>query len=140
MKVLLDTCVLSEIRHSKGNAAVKAAVRNLPDNNLFVSVLTIGEIYKGIALLPAANNKRQALNEWVQGLEAQYGEQILSIDIATTRLWGELSARAQKSGVVVPSIDGLLAASALRHGMQLMTRNSRHFEATGVIIIDPWQG
>src|SRR4051794_15357983 len=93
---------------------------------------------KGIALLEVGPKKAH-LTTWLATLEGQYGERILAIDAETARIWGELTARAQKTGVVIPPTDGLLAASALRHGLHVMTRNTRHFEASGALILDPWQ-
>jgi predicted nucleic acid-binding protein len=139
VKVLLDTCVLAELRHPKGNPAVKAAVDAIANEDLFLSVLTVGEIAKGVSLLPSGR-KKKSLGSWLQGLETQFGDRILSIDTDTARLWGEITARAQKTGAVVRAVDGLLAATALCHGLHVMTRNSRHFEAAGVLLIDPWKG
>jgi predicted nucleic acid-binding protein len=138
VKALLDTCVLTELGKDDGNPAVKAAVADIAVANLYLSVLTVGEIAKGIALL-AAGRKKKALASWLTGLETKFGDQILGIDVETARLWGEMTARAQKSGTIIPGVDGLLAATALRHGLHVMTRNTRHFEACGAIIIDPWQ-
>ena len=60
------------------------------------------------------------------------------MDIETARMWGELIARAQKTGITIPAVDGLLAATALRYGMHVMTRNTRHFTASGALVIDPF--
>lgn len=73
------------------------------------------------------------------GLEQRYGEHLLDIDAETARLWGEITARAQRNGAIVPAADGLIAATALRHGLHVMTRNAQHFVATGVAVIDPWE-
>jgi len=137
LKVLLDTCVLSELRRPQGHSAVKVTVAEISDESLFVSVLTIGEITKGISLL-AQGQKKQALTVWLTGLEAKFAERILTVDIQTAQLWGDLTGRLQKKGILIPAIDGLLAATALKHGMQIMTRNAPHFEASGAMIIDPW--
>ena len=138
MKALLDTCVLAELRQPEGHPAVKSTVAEVPDADLYLSVLTVGEIAKGIALL-AAGRKKKALASWLAGLETQFSDRILGIDVETGRLWGEITARAGKSGIIIPSVDGLLAATALRHGLHVLTRNTRHFEASGAIIVDPWQ-
>jgi toxin FitB len=138
VKSLLDTCVLTELRQPEGHPGVKAAVAEIADADLYLSVLTVGEIAKGIALL-AAGRKKKALTSWLTGLETKFGDRILGIDVATVRLWGEITARAQKSGIIIPAVDGLLAATALRHGLHVMTRNTRHFEASGALVIDPWQ-
>src|SRR3954452_11828269 len=138
MSALLDTCVLTELRKTDGHAGVKAAVAEIPDEDLYLSVLTLGEIAKGIGLL-AAGRKKKALASWLTALETKFADRILSVDAETARLWGELTARAQKSGIIIPGVDGLLAATALRNGLHVMTRNTKHFEASGVHILDPWQ-
>ena len=138
MKVLLDTCVLAELRRPDGQASAKAAVAEMADDDLYLSVLTVGEIAEGIALLPSSRKKR-ALTSWLNGLETRFDDRILGVDRETARLWGELTARAQTKGVVIPVVDGVLSATALRHGLHVMTRNSRHFQASGALVIDPWQ-
>lgn len=139
MKVLLDTCTVAEVRKPNGSPAVKSAVGEIPEGDLFLSVLTVGEIVKGVALL-AAGRKKKSLASWLVALEAQFEDRILGIDAETGRIWGELTARAQKAGVVIPGVDGLIAATALRHGLHVMTRNTKHFEASGALVVDPWQG
>ena len=138
MKSLLDTCTVAEIRNPDGNPSVKAAVAEIPDSDLHLSVITIGEIAKGIALL-VNGKKKKALATWLVGLEVQFADRIVPVDTETARIWGEMTARAQKNGFVIPAADGLLAATALRHGLHVMTRNTKHFEASGALIIDPWQ-
>lgn len=107
-------------------------------NRTCFSVLTIGEITKGIALL-APGRKKQALASWLNGLRSQFSDRILPIEQETVELGGELTARAQRSGILIQAVDGLLAATALEHGMHIMTGNTRHFLASGAVIIDPWQ-
>jgi predicted nucleic acid-binding protein len=136
--VLLDTCTLAELRRPDGEPSVKAAVAAIADADLFVSVLTVGEIAKGVALLPAGRKKR-GLTAWLVGLETHFADQILAVDSETARIWGETTAKAQKKGVVLPAVDALLAATALRHGLHVMTRNTRHFEASGALVVDPWR-
>jgi len=138
LKSLLDTCIVAELRKPDGNPAVKSAVAEIPDADLYLSVLTVGEIAKGIALL-APGKKKKALGTWLIGLENEFSSRILSVDLETARIWGELTARAQKSGVIIPGVDGLLAATAIRHGLHVVTRNTKHFEASGALVIDPWQ-
>jgi predicted nucleic acid-binding protein len=120
-----------------GHAGVKSAVAELADGDLFLSVLTLGEIAKGIALL-AAGRKKKALGTWLTGLESNFGDRILGIDTETAPIWGELTAKAQNAGEIIPAGDGLLAATALRHGLHVMTRNTRHFQASGALVLDPW--
>jgi predicted nucleic acid-binding protein len=130
--------VLSEVRHPSGSKLVKDAIGQLDDERLFLSALTIGEITKGIALLPAGKT-RSGLESWLNKLQLDFGDRILPIETDIARVWGTLTARLQKTGMPLPAVDGLIAATALHHGMHLLTRNTRHFEATGVLILDPWQ-
>jgi len=137
VRVLLDTCVLSDLRHPHGDAGVRRTVDAFDSESLFVSVLSIGEIAKGIALLKESRRKR-ALQSWLQTLERLYGDRLLPIDLETSRIWGELTAAAQKAGRTVPASDGLIAATARRHGLHVMTRNTADFEPTGVLLVNPW--
>lgn len=137
MKVLLDTCVLSELVRPKRNPAVQNALDALEDDELFISVLSIGEIVKGIALLKEGRRKR-GLTEWLQELERDCASRLLPVDLETCRIWGEVTAAAQKTGRQVAASDGLIAATALRHGLRVMTRNTSDFEPTGVLIMNPW--
>ncbi len=86
----------------------------------------------------ALGPKEKALASWLAGLETTFAGRILGIDLETARLWGEILAGAQRSGTVIPGIDGLMAATALRHGLSIMTRKKRHFEPSGAVVIDPW--
>ena len=139
MKVLLDTCALSELRLPRPDAGVGRAIQELDSDDLFVSVVTIGEIVKGVALLPAGQKKR-LLQTWLQTLERHYGDRFLPVDLETCRMWGELTAAAQKAGRTIPASDGLIAATARRHGLYIMTRNTADFEPAGVSILNPWDG
>jgi len=115
VKVLLDTHVLAELVKPGANPAVGAALDAIPSANVFLSVLTVGEIVKGIALM-AAGRKKKRLERWLAGFENDYADRILPIDAEAARTWGELTASSLKKGVVVPPTDGLIAATALRHG------------------------
>ena len=137
MRVLLDTCVLSELRRPRPHPGVRRAIETLNSEDLFVSVLSIGEIAKGIALLKDGRKKR-TLQVWLQTLERHYTDRLLPIDPETSRICGELTAAAQKAGQTVPASDGLIAATARRHGLHLMTRNTTDFEPSGVLLLNPW--
>jgi predicted nucleic acid-binding protein len=137
MRVLLDMCVLTALRAPRGNPAVKAAVARVPDDELYLSALIVGEVARGIALL-ADGRKKRALSSWLTALESQFADRILPVDHATAHLWGDISARVQQAGLTLPVIDGLLAATAVRHGLHVMTRNKPHFAATGALVVDPW--
>lgn len=117
---------------------MKRALADAREEDLFVSVLTLGEIAKGIGLLPAGK-KRNELLSWLDGLREEYSERLLPVTSEIAILWGQTSARLKAIGVGIPAVDGLLAATALYHGLHLMTHNKRHFDATGVAVVDPWQ-
>jgi len=139
VRVLLDTCVLSEIRRADANPGVRRAVGEISDDDLFVSVVSVGEIAKGIELLENGRRKR-ALQSWLQTLERDYASRILPVDREAAHIWGELTAAAQKQGKIVASNDGLISATARRHGLRIMTRNLTDFEPTGAMLINPWEG
>ena len=137
MRVLLDTCVLSELRLPKINPGVREAMDALDSGDLFVSVLSVGEIAKGIALLQEGR-KKQALQTWLLTMERSYRGRLLPVDLETSRIWGEITAAAQRIGRQIPAGDGLIAATARRHGLHVMTRNTADFQATGVLLLNPW--
>ena len=137
MRVLLDTCVLSELRKAQVDVGVRQAVDEIPDDDLFVSVISIGEIAKGIALLDDSRRKRE-LQSWLQSLERDYATRILPVDRDTAHIWGELTATARKNGRIISASDGLIAATARGHGLHVMTRNVFDFEPTGAMLINPW--
>lgn len=137
MRVLVDTCVLSELNKPVPDLAARQAVEARKEEELFVSVMSIGEIRRGIALL-AQGRKRETLRLWAAEIEGFYADRILSVDLDAARLWAELSVKARNAGRQIGTIDGLIAATALRHGLAVMTRNVRDFEAAGVVIVNPW--
>jgi predicted nucleic acid-binding protein len=137
VKVLLDTCVLSELRRPGANPRVLEAVDALDADRLFLSAITIGELTKGIALLDEGRRKRD-LQSWLLDLEQHFADQILAVDAEVAQLWGVLTARAQQRGTQIPASDGLIAATALRHGLTVLTRNTAHFAASGAFVVDPW--
>ena len=137
MRVLLDTCVLSELRRPKPEPAVRKAVDALSSDDVFVSVLSASEIARGIALLKDSQKKR-ALQTWLQTMERDYADRLLPIDLDTSRIWAELTAAAQNVGRTIPAVDGLIAATALRHGLYVMTRNTADFASSGALLLNPW--
>jgi predicted nucleic acid-binding protein len=105
---------------------------------LFVSVLTLGEIEKGVSLLPASR-KQVALTSWLGTLRSTYAARVLSIDTAVAAIWGRTAARAQRAGRSLGVIDGLIAATAVHHGYTIVTRNLDDFETTGAAILNVWE-
>lgn len=137
MRVLLDTCVLSELQRTEGTARVKAFVAALDSGEIFLSVLSIGEIHKGVARLAESRRKR-TLRAWLHSLETHHSGRILPVDLETCRLWGSISADAQRRGRTIPAVDGLIAASAILHRLHVATRNTADFEPTGALVVNPW--
>lgn len=137
---LLDTNVLSETRRRRADAGVMAFLEAADSASLFLSVLTIGELRKGVAgkmhTDPAA---AKGLSAWVEGLEFGFADRILSIDPAAARLWGEWSGERPRP-VPLPVIDTLLAATAIVHGLILVTRNTRDLSGIPVKLHNPWVG
>lgn len=137
MRTLVDTCVLSEVRHPKGNPRVRERFEAISDDSIYLSVITVGEITRGIGKL-AAGPKRQTLQTWLEALTSAAGGRILPIDVETAVIWGEITVKSERAGQPLPTSDGLIAATAIRHGLHLMTRNVRDFESSGVMLINPW--
>ncbi len=138
MRVLLDTCVLSELRKENCHENVRRTIEEYTEESLFLSVITIGEITKGIGLLNESHRKRE-IQSWLQTMERYYSDRILTIDLETVRIWGEFTATAQKSGKIIAASDGLIAATAIRHGLYIVTRNISDFEPSGGLLINPWE-
>jgi hypothetical protein len=138
VRTLVDTCVLSEVQRRQGNAQVRERFEALAEVDVYLSVLTLGELKKGIDKLKASARKR-TLTTWFEQLVLSSHDRILPIDHETAVIWGEAAAKCDKKGQPIPAVDGLIAATALRHGLHLMTRNVAHFELAGVMLINPWE-
>jgi predicted nucleic acid-binding protein len=135
LQYLLDTNVLSETRKKLADERVMRFLSSAEPSVLFLSVLTLGELRKGVALKGRSDpSAARALGSWVDGLEFSFADRILGMDAATARLWGELSAQRPR-----PVVDTLLAATAVVHGLTLVTRNTVDVLDTGVTLLDPWK-
>src|SRR4030067_991713 len=130
-----DTNVVSEPLRRNPNKAVIAWLDQIPAEGLFVSVLTLGEIRKGIEAL-ADRRRREKLRLWLEHeLPAWFEGRVLPVDLAVADRWGRLLAEV---GEPVPTIDSLLAATALHHELRLVTRNAGDFEYPGLQVINPF--
>jgi len=135
---LLDTNVVSEIVKPKPNPSVVQWMESTDESLLCLSVLTVGELRKGIALLPVGR-RRVSLEAWLDyDLMLRFSDRILPVDVSVADRWGGIcgTAAARKSPLLV--IDGLLAATALHHNLTLVSRDLKHIGITGVQIFDPW--
>ena len=136
MSYLLDTNVVSETVRRRQNKLVIGWLEQVPAEALFVSVLTLGEIRKGIERLED-KKRREKLRLWLEhDLPEWFEGRVLSVDLAVADRWGRLLAEV---GRPVPTIDSLLAATALHYELRLVTRNARDFDYPEVEVINPWQ-
>jgi toxin FitB len=134
---LLDTNVLSELTKRAPSAAVESFLRASKDR-VFVSVLSIGEIRKGIASLPVSG-RRAELVDWLDNeILPWLAERVLPVTLEIAEYWGELAAQSSAKGRPRAVIDALLAATAARHDFALVTRNVRDYEDLGISILNPW--
>jgi len=135
MTYLLDTNVISELARPTPAKAVLAWFENVPSDALHVSVLTLGEIRKGVEHM-ASGRRREKLRLWLEhDLTDWFDTRVLPVDLSVADRWGRLLALV---GRPVPSIDSLLAATALHHELRLVTRNRKDFDYPGLEVVNPW--
>jgi predicted nucleic acid-binding protein len=133
---LVDTNVISELRRRSPDANVQAWFAQRPAAELYLSVLTLGEIRKGVEAL-ADPGRRTVLRQWLEReLPVFFAERVLPIDAGVTHQWGQLLAEASRS---FPAIDSLLAATALHHNLVLVTRNLKDVAGLPVTVLNPWE-
>jgi predicted nucleic acid-binding protein len=135
---LLDTCVISEPTKKRPSGKVLTWLDVQEELGLFLSVLTFGELQKGISKLPRSRRRSQ-LQQWVaQDLPRRFSGRILPIDLEVATHWGMMSGEAERAGHPMPVLDGLSAATAVVAGMTLVTQNTPHMAHTGAAVFDPW--
>ena len=138
MRYLLDTNVISELVSKQPNERVISWIDGIDDQLVYLSVITIGEIKRGIEKLPNSQRKR-ILNNWLnEDLLLRFDDKILAIDLPVMFTWGKLIAKLEGQGRALPAIDSLIAATAHHHDLNLVTRNEKDFDSTDVAIINPW--
>jgi len=139
VKYLLDTCVISELIAKKPNIRVVNWIDRVDDQLITLSVITIGDVKRGIEKLPESDRKER-LNNWLSDeLLIRFDQRILEIDLPVMLKWGELVAGLEGRGRSLPAIDFLIAAIALTYDLRLVTRNEKDFARTGVKIVNPWK-
>lgn len=136
MRYLLDTNVLSETRRPRGDEGVKAWMSAVPAGDLYLSVLVIGEIRRGIERLARRDpDQAEVYEAWLGTVLRDYADRIVPVDAETADEWGRMSVPDP-----VPIVDGLMAATAKVHGMTFVTRNTSDVERTDVSLLDPFSG
>jgi toxin FitB len=134
LSFLIDTNVVSELGRKNPDRHVVAWANSIGAAELYLSVLTLGEIAKGAASLARRDAVRgAALSRWLEGLRLQYAGRIIAVDGEIAEAWGRLAA-----GRSIPVIDTLLAATALVRGMTLVTRNVRDVGGASITLLNPW--
>ena len=135
---LLDTCALSEALKVTPNAGYARWLASVDPRATFLSVLTLGEIRKGVDLL-ATSRKKAAIEAWLAStLPAQFAGRILMLDEGIANRWGRLCAGAKRSGIPLSPIDSLIGATALHHNLSVVTNNDKHFVPAAVATTNPW--
>jgi len=139
LKYLLDTCVISELIKPEKNNKVVKWIKKRKESSLFISVLTIGEIQKGISKLPDSH-KKEYLKTWVDNdLKKRFAGRILEITEEIATSWGEIQAKSESEGKKMPVIDSLIAATAIKNNLTVVTRNIKDIENSGCKSINPWE-
>jgi predicted nucleic acid-binding protein len=140
VKCLLDTCVISELLARRTSTRIARWLRDQEEHEMYLSVITIGELHKGIERLEPGRKQRR-LRSWVEGdLVDRFKGRILSFDEGVARTWGRVQAAAEKQGRRMPLMDSLIASTAVHHGLAVITRNAVDMEASGAELVDPWTG
>jgi predicted nucleic acid-binding protein len=136
---LLDTNVLSETTRPQPNTVVVEWIAAQAGESLFISAITIGEIRRGALLLTEGKDRKALLHRLETGIKADFAGRILPVDTAVMERWADLQTATGKAGRRLPVMDGLIAATALAHGLTLATRNIADFKPASVTLLDPWR-
>ena len=136
MRIILDTCIISALHSVKPEPAVISEVNALGED-VYISVVTISEMSFGAYSLPVGNRRTELLDRLTQ-TEQRFAGRTLDVDADIARLCGQVRGERRGTGIQIGLADGLIAATALHHGMAVMTRNVRHFAPTGVEVVNPW--
>jgi toxin FitB len=139
MAYLLDTCTISEMVATNPNSKVLDWFQSQNEKNFYLSIITIGEIEKGIFQLPASK-KRTSLETWfLDEIVPGFQGRILNIDRKVMTTWAKMIANLKSKGAIRPAFDSLIEATALEHDLILVTRNVKNFGQSQVTILNPWE-
>ncbi len=138
MNYLLDTCLISELAKSEPHKKVVDWVLSENDSSFYLSVLTFGELHKGVEKLPESK-KKDDLRIWVEDeLKNRFQNRIIGIDMRVSVIWGKIQCVAEKKGKPMPAIDSLIAATGIAHDLTVVTRKVTDMEQSGVKLLNPW--
>jgi predicted nucleic acid-binding protein len=139
VKYLLDTCVISELVKPAPDIQVLGWLAERDEDALFLSVLTIGEIQKGIAKL-VSGRRKETIQRWLDAeLRRRFAERLLPVDDEVATTWGLSQAEAERQGTPISTIDGLLGATAIVHNLAVATRDVSGIRRTGARVVNPWE-
>jgi predicted nucleic acid-binding protein len=139
MKYLLDTCVISELVKKEPHPSVIRWMDTGDESKMYLSVLTLGEIIKGINKLPNGD-RREKLQSWVTNdLVQRFGARLLEIDAEISMAWGTMLGESERLGEKLPVVDSLIAASANVHDLIVVTRNVKDMERCRTKVFNPWE-
>ena len=139
MKYLLDTCVISEVIKRKPSSKVIKWIKQEEESNFFISVLTIGELHKGIEKLDKSKRKEE-LHNWVENdLKERFCNRIINIDMQVVMVWGKIQGMTERAGKPMPAIDSLIAATGVTHHLTVVTRNTSDMKESGAALLNPWK-
>lgn len=137
MSYLLDTNVISELVKQTPNPNVLHWMDSMDNDRFYISVITLGEIRKGVAGIPNPD-RLEKISRWLEiELPAYFEGRILNIDVKVADSWGRM--QSQTKGIILPAIDGLIAATAYSHELTLVTRNIKDFKNAKIALINPWE-
>jgi tRNA(fMet)-specific endonuclease VapC len=140
LNYLLDTCVISELVSKRPAASVVHWIDSVDPDSIYLSVVTIGEIQKGIEKLRDIRRK-ETLTSWLHDeLLVRFGDRLVALDLGALLQWGSLAGRLEKQGTPMPAVDSFIAATALHGHFVLVTRNEEDFIRSGVQLLNPWKG
>ncbi len=136
---LLDTCVISELIRAEASPKVIAWIDGQEEQRLHLSVITLGEIEKGISKL-AEGRKKMQLQAWLADeLMERFNGRIFGINTEVARCWGKMLGESEKIGRSLPVVDALIAATAITNGLIVVTRNTTDMNGSGATLLDPWE-
>ena len=139
MNFLLDTNVVSEWVKPRPTPAIVKWLEVADEDRVFLSVITIAELRFGLEAMPAGA-RRELLERWLKDdVPVRFEGRVLDVSVFVAEAWGILMAQSRRSGATAGAMDGFIAATAMVHGLTIVTRNTRDFAALGIPLVNPWE-